>query len=224
MKQTLNLAGSPVTVHLAQQRALSRNVHESGLENVRTLGRANGIARNGNREADLLETRTRESVTLTERHVKPDGTSADEGPALSSNEGEMTSNLEGAPRNGSSESGSLTFQEHQGPIFFEATPTRGKDQGQAQVGEPCKDPFVDQYQRSVDQQAQMMADAAQTAEAIRRIYDEMWTEVAKSQADRMALLLKTATEVHDLMRQCHTSRMQTWEAHNKAFLEMLTSA
>ncbi len=213
MKLSPNSAGSTVKTQLAQERALKRNVSESGLENVRTLGRSSNSARNGSAEL-------RESVVFSEvrKSLPLDKESLGEDSASSSNGGEIRSNL-GAQKNGASGSAALlreTLTKYRNRA--EASPK----EEEKPAGDPFLEPLVKQHQMSVLQQAQMAAEAVKTGEAVRKIFDEMWAEVSKSRADRAALLLKTANEVSALMRECHESRMKASEADNKAFLEMLS--
>ncbi len=179
------------TALLVQQRALTKNIQDSGTQNVRTLGQ--GSLRNGSREVELLETRSREKVTLSKRLVLAQESGLDSG----STGGELKTTLDSS-KNGSSEAGSVEPSE--------------------------RDRFAElreEQRRLNTQQAKMAAEAGETREAVRKIYDEMWAEVAKSRAERMALMLKTATEVYDLMRQCHESRLETSQAQTKAFLALI---
>ena len=206
--------GHTVKMQLAQERALKRNVSESGLENVRTLGRS------CRRQTLEPSSRVRESVVLSEGRpaASAEKESLGEEPGSSSSSGEIRAEV-GPPKNGASESVILlreTLEKYRSRVETTA-------QGEEKVAEdPFLAPLVEQHRLSVLQQAQMAAEACKTGEAIRKIYDEMWAEVSKSRADRIALLLKTVDEISAVMRECHASRMKTSEAHNKAFLKMLT--
>lgn len=207
--------GCTVKTQLAQERALARNVSDSGLENVRTLGKSVNSIRNGNSEPG---SRVQESVVFSQgpKAESAEKESLSEGPDTSSSGGEIRANL-GTPKNGASESATLLRE----------TLEKYRDKAEATSSEkaaedPFLEPLVEQQRLSVLGQAQMAAEAVKTGEAIRKIYDEMWAEISKSRADRMALLLQTANEVSAVMRECHASRMKASEAHNKAFLEMLT--
>ena len=209
--------GCTVKTQLAQERALARNVSDSGLENVRTLGKSVNSTRNGNSE---LGSRMQESVVFSQgrKTESAEKESLSEGPDTSSSGGEIRANL-GTPKNGASESATLLRETLE--KYRDRAEATSKDEEKA-AQDPFLEPLVEQQRLSVLQQAQMAAEAVKTGEAIRKIYDEMWAEISKSRADRMALLLKTADEISTVMRECHASRMKASEAHNKAFLEILT--
>jgi hypothetical protein len=53
----------------------------------------------------------------------------------------------------------------------------------------------------------MMADNLKTSEAIRKIYDEMWAEILKSQAQRFQIMMETSSTRLEHRPLTHTTRL-----------------
>lgn len=99
----------------------------------------------------------------------------------------------------------------------EVPPAAGGQQPQNPVSDPAKSPF------SLDPvtQAQMMADNVKTAEEIKNIYQQMWAEAKKAQAQRHQIMMETANAVNEIMMGIYVNRQKSSQAHFGRVLAML---
>lgn len=104
-----------------------------------------------------------------------------------------------------------------GGASSEAPPAAGGQQPQNPVSDPGQSPFA----LDPVTQAQMMADNVKTAEEIKNIYQQMWAEVKKAQAQRHQIMMETANAVNEIMMGIYVNRQKSSQAHFSRVLSML---
>lgn len=184
-----------ITTQFQQERALRRDVHQAGLANAATFARSQKLSPANDNSAPT------ERLSVNFR---------DPAPAQLS-DAQDSSNSKGAGSANSSSSSTGSANSSGSGNAADATSTAAIEQNSV-------------ARMRAEQQAAMMAESAKTSEAIRKIYDEMWAELRKSEAQRFQLLMETSRAVSELISQSFQSTLASSEAHNKAFLAAIIDA
>ncbi len=70
--------------------------------------------------------------------------------------------------------------------------------------------------------AEQMAENQRTMEQIRTIYNQMWAEMLKAQAERHKLMMDTMTAIREMYSSSHVYRMQSMAKHNASVTAAIT--